>query len=278
MVSRQGIDAFTALYCIIGNPVRHSLSPRIHNYGFLRFGINAVYLAFEVENLEKAIHGMLGLGIKGASVTIPFKRKVIPLLDDVDDASKRIGAVNTLINGGGYLWGANTDWMGVVRALEDFVEIGDMRFLVFGYGGSARAAIFGIMERGGHVVVTGRSKERCEEISKDLGCEWLPMDNLQGERFDGFLNCTPIGMRGYPSRIPFDSSVFNGMKVVMDLVYDPLDTVFLKEAEGLGVEHAVCGLRVLIYQAIEQFRLWTGEELPYGEVENMVLEGINRGE
>src|SRR4030042_634986 len=117
------IDAETQLYGIIGNPVRHSLSPIIHNGAFRRMGLNAVYLAFEVKDLKKAIDGIRGLGIRGVSVTIPFKTEVISFLDKVDGVAGQIGAVNTIVNEGGKLVGYNTDWRGALGALEEKVDL-----------------------------------------------------------------------------------------------------------------------------------------------------------
>jgi shikimate dehydrogenase len=126
------IDAQTVLYGIIGNPVRHSLSPIIHNGAFRRMGLNAAYLAFEVKNLEEALQGIKGLGLRGVSVTIPYKTEVIPFLDEVDGVAGKINAVNTIVNEGGRLIGYNTDGCGALEALEENIDLKKKKILILG--------------------------------------------------------------------------------------------------------------------------------------------------
>jgi shikimate dehydrogenase len=133
------IDGRTELYGIIGNPIRHSLSPMIHNGAFKRLGWNAVYLAFEVKNLEEALRGIRGLGVRGVSVTHPFKTEVIPFLDKVEKLAKKIGAVNTIVHRGGRLIGYNTDCDGALEALEEKMELRWKKVVLLGAGGAARA-------------------------------------------------------------------------------------------------------------------------------------------
>jgi shikimate dehydrogenase len=154
------IDAQTELYGVIGNPVQHSLSPILHNGAFKRLGWNAVYLAFEVKNLKEALRGIRGLGVRGVSVTIPFKTEVIPFLDKVEGVAKKIGAVNTIVNQGGRLIGYNTDCEGALEALEEKMNLKGKRVVLLGAGGAARAIGFGLKERDCQLIIANRSRNR----------------------------------------------------------------------------------------------------------------------
>src|SRR3972149_3396331 len=154
------IDARTELYGVIGNPVQHSLSPIIHNGAFKRLGWNAVYLAFEVKNVEEALRGIRGLGVRGVSVTIPFKTEVVPLLDKIEGLAKKIGAINTIVNRRGRLIGYNTDCDGALEALEEKMDLRGKRVVLLGAGGAARGIGFGFRGRGYPLTVVTRSKER----------------------------------------------------------------------------------------------------------------------
>ena len=154
------INGRTELYGIIGNPIRHSLSPMIHNEAFKRLGWNAVYLAFEVKNLEEALRGIRELGVRGVSVTHPFKTKVIPFLDKVEKLAKKIGAVNTIVNREGKLIRYNTDCDGALEALEEKMSLRWKKVVLLGAGGAARAIGFGLMERDCQLIIANRSQDR----------------------------------------------------------------------------------------------------------------------
>ena len=151
------INGATALFGIIGNPVRHSLSPAMHNAGLAACGINGVYLPFPAEDIQTAVTGIRGLGIIGSSVTIPHKESVMEYLDDIDPVAQRIGAVNTVHQKNGKLTGSNTDWLGAMRALEEKTELTGEAVVLLGAGGSARAVGFGLLERGASVVLCSRT-------------------------------------------------------------------------------------------------------------------------
>ena len=193
------IDAQTKLYGIIGNPVHHSLSPAIHNRAFRQLGWNAVYLAFEVKDLEEALKGIRGLGVSGVSVTIPFKTEVVPFLDKVEGLAKKIGAVNTIVNRGGRLIGYNTDSDGALKALEERMDLSGQRVVLLGAGGAARAIGFGLKERDCQLIIVNRSPIRGEALSRELKCHFLPMSSLgkmkRGDlEADVIINATPLGM------------------------------------------------------------------------------------
>lgn len=274
------IDAQTELYGVIGNPVRHSLSPVIHNGVFRRLGRNAVYLAFEVKNLEEALRGIRGLGMKGVSVTIPFKTKVIPFLDKVEGIAKKIGAVNTIVNRGGKLIGYNTDCDGALEALEEKIDLKGKRVVLLGAGGTARAIGFGLKERDCRSIVSNRSKKRGEALSRELKCHFLPMSSLfkmtAGELgADILVNATSVGMYPRQGETPFPKRLFEEGMIVMDIVYEPLQTRFLREAKEKGCL-TINGLEMLVRQGAAQLMIWTGSRPDVGQMRKDIFKVLKK--
>jgi shikimate dehydrogenase len=274
------IDAQTELYGVIGNPVQHSLSPIIHNAAFRRMGLNAVYLAFEVINVEEALRGIRGLGVRGISVTIPFKTGVVPFLDKVEGLAKKIGAVNTIVNRRGKLIGYNTDCDGALEALEEKMDLRGKRFVLLGAGGAARAIGFGLQERGYPLIIVNRSKERGQALSRELGCDYLPVSSLvrmkAGElEADVIVNATSLGMYPRDGETPIPKELLKEGMMVMDIVYQPLQTKFLREAKEKGCV-TVDGLEMLIRQGMAQFEIWTGRRLEIGQIKRDLRRAMER--
>jgi len=274
------IDAQTELYGVIGNPVQHSLSPIIHNGAFKRLGWNAVYLAFEVKNVEEALRGIRGLGVRGVSVTIPFKTEVVPLLDKIEGLAKKIGAVNTIVNRRGRLIGYNTDCDGAIEALEEKMDLRGKRVVLLGAGGAARGIGFGLRERGYPLTVVTRSKERGQALSKDLGCDYLPVSSLvrmkAGEfEADVIINATSLGMYPRDGETPIPKELLKERMMVMDIVYQPLQTKLLREAKEKGCV-TVDGLEMLIRQGMAQFEIWTGRRLEIEQVKKDLRRALKR--
>jgi len=274
------MDAQTELYGVIGNPVRHSLSPMIHNGAFRRLGWNAVYLAFEVKNVEEALRGIRGLGVRGVSVTIPFKTEVLPFLDKIEGLAKKVGAVNTIINRRGRLIGYNTDCEGALEALEEKMDLRGKRVVLLGAGGAARAIGLGLKERGVPLIVVNRSKERGWALSKELRCNYLPISSLarmkEGElEADILINATSLGMVPRDGETPIPKKFLKKGMVVMDIVYEPLQTRLLREAKEKGCV-TVDGLEMLIRQGMAQFEIWTGRRLKIGEIRKDLRRTLER--
>jgi shikimate dehydrogenase len=255
------IDGRTRVYGILGRPVAHSLSPAMHNAAFRELGLNAVYVAFPVTELKQAVTGLRGLAISGVSVTIPFKEEIIPLLDDLDPQAARMGAVNTVVNREGRLCGSNTDWLGAVAALKAQTAIHGEHFLILGAGGAARAIAFGILEAGGRVSLTDIEPNRAAALAREFGLEALSPQALAQCPAKMLINATPVGMAPEPDAIPMDSELLGGFDLVMDIVYRPLKTRLLAEAEARGAR-LIDGLQMLIHQGAAQFELWTGRPAP----------------
>lgn len=262
------INAETQLYGIIGNPVRKSLSPVIHNRAFWRMGINAAYLAFEVEDIRDALDAIRGLGIRGVSITIPFKTSVIPLIDELDALSAKIGSVNTVVNRGGKLIGHNTDHFGALRALEQRVSLNHKKVILLGAGGAARAIAYGLKERGCEVIIFNRSLERGAILARELEYAYHSLSALsEMERAtqdtDVLINATPVGMHPHEAESPLPKQVLREGMIVMDIVYRPLRTKLLQEAEEQGCK-TIDGLEMLAYQGAAQLEIWIGRS-PDGE-------------
>lgn len=253
------IDWNTALYGVIGKPVRHSLGPVMHNAAFSDAGIDAVYLAFELEDIEASIKGMAALGMKGLSVTIPFKSVVIPFLDEMDPLADRIGAVNTIVNRAGHLKGYNTDATGAVKALEEKIALKGLRSIIIGAGGAARAIGFSLKEKGVGISIANRSPKRGVSLARALDCPYLPLDEIGVEKVDLLVQATPVGMFPNTGKSPVSENVFHENMVVMDIIYNPRETTFLKMARAGGCA-TINGLGMFVHQGAEQFLLWTGRD------------------
>jgi len=267
------IDQNTNLYGVLGKPIGHSLSPIMHNAAFSATGINAVYLAFETEDLEGALKGASVLGIKGMSVTIPFKSEAISFLDEVDDLAKKIGAINTIINDGGKLIGYNTDALGALKALEDKIELSGKTCLIIGAGGAARAIGFILKQSGVRLKITNRTVRRGEELASSLGCPFVHLREVEGIQVDLLIQTTPVGMYPHIDRCLVQENILEEGMVVMDIIYNPLETRLLKMAKVCGCV-TVSGLKMFINQGAEQFRLWTGINPPVNAMNHAVKEAL----
>ena len=267
------INGATELYGIMGNPVTHSLSPAMHNGAFGALGLNKVYLPFAVQDVGQAMTGLRALGIKGVSVTIPHKQAVMEHLDSIDPVAKKIGAVNTLVISNGAIHGANTDWLGANRALSEKISLQNASVLLLGAGGSARAIGFGLLEAGASLTIASRTPEKGRELAKLLGCPWLPLAEAATCKADALVNATSLGMAPQQDILPIAQEALANFHVVMDIVYAPLQTRLLQEAELAGCQ-TINGLAMLLYQGAAQFELWTGLQAPVEVMRQSLLTSL----
>jgi len=259
-------------YILLGNPVRQSLSPLMHNAALKEMGIEGNYSAFCVNNLGGALQGMRGMNIQGASITIPFKVEVMEYLDDIDGDALKIGAVNTIINESGRLTGYNTDWLGLILTLQEAMPVKGKTFVIIGAGGTARAVAYGIMKEGGFPIIANRTWEKGKILSGKLNCPFYPFAEIGRVKAECLINTTPVGM--YPKdRSPVKAKMLSGYKYVMDVIYNPLKTKLLKDAEKQGC-HIFSGLDMFVNQGAEQIRLWTGKEPPRALMKKVILERL----
>jgi len=270
------INQHTQLYGVIGSPVGHSLSPSMHNAAFSALQLNAVYLAFEVADLQGCLAGVRALGIRGLSVTIPHKEAVMPLLDSLDHRAACIGAVNTIVNRDGKLVGYNTDGSGALRALEDRISVAGRTCLLVGAGGAARAIGFVLKEGGASITVANRSAERGQALARFLGCSFVPLAQLPKIAADLLVQTTPVGMAPQADQCPVPEDVLRTGMTVMDIIYNPLETRLLQIARSRGCR-TINGLAMFVYQGAEQFRLWTGLQPPIEEMQQAVRQALHPG-
>ena len=281
----MAISAQTQLCGLLGNPVNHSLSPAIHNAAFEKLGLNFAYLAFPVESehLEQAIRGIRALGhIRGFSVTIPHKVSIIPLLDSVETTAKHIGSVNTIIKDRGLLVGSNTDASGALQALrQGGMNLAGQRVVMLGSGGAARAIAFGLCVEGniGHLTLLGIDDKERTTLATDLRAKTkiavtghsLNATTL-GQALDDaqlLIHCTPIGMHPKIEQSCVPKELLHPGLTVMDIVYNPLNTQLLQEAQAAGC-HTIKGIEMFLHQAVGQFELWTGQPAPIDTMRNIL--------
>jgi shikimate dehydrogenase len=277
------ITAQTQLCGLLGNPVDHSLSPAIHNAAFEKLGLNFAYLAFPVEDLENAIRGIRALGhIRGFSVTIPHKVSIMPLLDSVETTAKHIGSVNTIIKDRGVLIGSNTDASGALQALrQGGVALADQRVVMLGSGGAARAIAFGLCAEGqtSRLSLLGIDDQERTALATDLRKKTgtaitdnpLNTSTLESALVDAHLliHCTPIGMHPKIEQSCVPKELLHPGLTVMDIVYNPLHTQLLKDAQAAGCR-TIQGIEMFLHQAIGQFELWTGQPAPVDTMRNVL--------
>jgi len=249
------IDAATRLYCVFGNPVRHSKGPVIHNAAFKNKGINAVYLAFEVQDAAGAVQAVRTLDIQGASVTIPFKESIMEHLDWIDPTARAIGAVNTIVNENGILKGYNTDCQAAVAPLVPF-GISGKTVCIVGAGGAARAVAHGIAAQKADIIITNRTEQKGKALAETVNARFIPAKDMANIQADVVINTTSIGMVPKENGISFPPEALTSDMVVMDVVYTPLRTRLLDAAEQKGCT-TIDGLSMFIAQAAAQFELWT---------------------
>ncbi len=233
----------------------------MHNAALAASNIDAVYLPFSVPDIESAVIGIRGLGIQGTSVTIPYKESVMSLLDEIYPVAKQIGAVNTIVHKDGKLIGYNTDWRGAMRALEEKIDLSGAKVVLLGAGGAARAIGFGLVEKGVQFVLCSRTESRGRSLAGELGCPWVSLAEGGGLSGNVLINATSVGMQPDFEKTPVPGLGLSHFQVVMDIVYAPLQTRLLQEAESAGCD-IINGLEMLLYQGVAQFELWTGKSAP----------------
>ncbi|WP_018756788.1 shikimate dehydrogenase [Paenibacillus terrigena] len=278
------ISSETMLLGVIGDPIRQSKSPLMHNSALQALGLDGVYTAMHVlpDKLEDAIRGVRALGYRGINVTIPHKLDVMPLLDEVDEGARVIGAVNTIVNDNGKLIGYNTDGIGYVRSLREEAEsdLLGKRILVIGAGGAARGIVYALTQESPEVIwIANRTVERAVELAADL----LPYGNVQAielERIldirsnvDIVINTTSVGMFPHVDASPLSLEGFRTNLIVSDLIYNPLETAILREARLRG-SRTHCGLCMFVYQGAYAFEYWTGQAAPVEVMRQAVLQSL----
>ena len=276
----EKIDRETQIFGLIGQPVSHSLSPLMHNAAFAAAGTNAVYIPFETRDIKTFIKSMihprtraLDWNMRGLSVTAPHKFAVMDLLDGIEPVAQEIGAVNTIAVAGDALHGYNTDAPGLIKPLvQTLGDLRDARCAVIGAGGAASAALWSLKQAGAKPTLVARDTVKANVLTQRFGVELMVLDCARFEGFDVVVNATPLGTLGqFQNESPATASQLRGARLVYDLVYNPTETKFLREARAAGCR-TLGGLAMLAAQAAEQFKLWTGAAPP-----EVMLEAAQRG-
>ncbi len=267
----------THVYGVIGDPVGHSLSPLLHNTGFVESHIDAVYLPFLVHRLSDFLAAVPEFGIRGFSITLPHKEAILKHLKDCDPLAAEIGAVNTVVvRSNGALYGCNTDYVGVLRALERKLRIKGSRILIFGAGGSARAAAFALARAGAAVGICARREKAAKELARAVGGEAVQRRALRTECFDAILNATPVGMHPRGKISPLAPRELH-CRIVMDLIYRPQRTQLLNIAAKKRIT-TVSGVAMFLAQGIAQWEIWTGQRAPEAAMRRVVLDALRAEE
>ena len=276
------IDGHTRLAAVLATPIKHSISPFIHNYAFDKMGVNGVYVAWDVpkEEVAASLENIKRYDMFGLNVSMPYKQTVIPYMDELTDAAQLIGAVNTIINREGKLVGHNTDGIGFFRSLATFADfdVKDKVMTILGGGGAATAIISQAALNGASQInifnqteFLEATKEKVAELSEKTGVsiDVYPIEDLsliqeKVLKSQLFVNATSVGMDG-KSMIIGEDFYFPTNLMVADVIYQPFETPFLRLARSKGLM-AINGLGMLLFQAAEAFEIWTGQPMPTDEI------------
>lgn len=245
---------------ILGRPLGHSQSPRLHNLGYEALGLDWIYVPFESETVDDLRDFLIALEVEGASITIPHKEASIPHLDEVEAEARRLGAVNTIVRRGGVLSGHNTDAEAALAPLRTALPLSGRRVALLGAGGAARALAFRLPAEGCRVRVFNRTPERAARLAEAGGVEWGRLEDLEREAYDVLIQATPVGMHPRVEEMPIPEAWLRG-SLVYDLVYNPPETALLRAARKRGIA-TLGGGEMFLGQAAAQFRLFTGKEPP----------------
>lgn len=287
---RKRVDGETRVYCIIGKPLAHTLSPAMHNAAFKTLGLNRIFLAFEVDrqDLKTAIEGLRSLGVLGFNVTIPYKIEVIGFLDGLDESVSGLGAVNTVVNRDGELVGYNTDVYGVAFAFGNakYSPLGRTA-VVLGARGAARAILAYLVEAGcSEVTLLNRTEALARTLAREirerhglrcLGLSLTPRNLREAmAAADLIVNATSVGMHPKIGESLVPKELISKDMVVFDVVYRPLETRLLREAKEAGAK-TINGSEMLVGQGAEAFELWVGRKAPLDTMRRAIIEAIGEG-
>lgn len=265
----EQVDAATKVYGVAGDPVAHSLSPVIMNTALRRENVNGVYLSLHAKTLKDLLACVRDIPIHGLSITMPYKESILKYLDNTDSHTTKIGACNTVVRAqDGKLYGFNTDTAGIVRPLEQRITLEKAKILVLGAGGAARAAVFGLKERGAEVYVMNRSAGPAQKLARSARARTAKRADLKKMAFDVIINATPVGMNNQRES-PLNAEEINA-RYVFDMVYDPPETRLMKLARERGAQ-TIPGIEMFVQQAARQFEIWTGKPAPWDDMLRAVV-------
>jgi 3-dehydroquinate dehydratase / shikimate dehydrogenase len=268
------VDQATQVYGVAGDPVSHSLSPVMMNAAFRRETVNAVYLALHAKSLKDLLACVQDIPIRGLSITMPYKQDILDELENSDPLTRQIGACNTVVRAAdGKLYGFNTDVAGVIVPLEQRMSLSGARVLIVGAGGVARAAAFGLKNKGAEVFLTNRTAEKGQTLARQAKVKYMKRPEVAKQQFDVIINATPVGM-GANKQSPLEEKELN-TKYIFDLVYTPAETRLVKMARARNIQ-VIPGLEMFVQQGARQFEIWTGKPAPVAEMAYVVTKALER--
>jgi 3-dehydroquinate dehydratase/shikimate dehydrogenase len=268
------VDAATQVYGVAGDPVSNSMSPIMMNTAFRRETVNAVYVALHAKTLKDLLSCVNDIPLRGLSITLPYKQDIVGVLSNSDALTRQIGACNTVVRAqDGKLYGFNTDVAGVVVPLEQRMTLQDAKILIVGAGGVARAAAFGLKNKGAAVFITNRTPEHGQTLARQAKAKYMKRADVAKSSFDVIINATPVGMGGN-RQSPLEDKELN-TKYLFDLVYVPAETKLMKMARAKNIE-VIPGLEMFVQQGARQFEIWTGKPSPMAEMSFVVSKALER--
>ena len=279
------INTKTELLGLLGKPLEHSFSPKMHNKTYEENSMNYLYLPLEIEeeNIEDVLKGIKHMKFIGFNVTIPYKIKIMKFLDEIDTLAKKIGSVNTVKITNGKLIGFNTDGSGFVKSLQidSKIDVNKNKFLLLGAGGASRSIAMTLADRGAEkILIANRTVEKAKELSTEVNskvrkcCSYVDINSIKKMKestniVDVIINTTSLGMYPNIEGCPINTELLLKKHLVADIVYNPVKTKLLKEAENKGCK-IQNGLGMLINQAAEAFEIWTDKEAPIGDMRKVI--------
>ncbi|WDQ18970.1 shikimate dehydrogenase [Rhodopirellula sp. P2] len=280
----ETIKEDTALFGVIADPVAHSHSPLIHNAAFVDAGLNARYLPLRVpkDDLPSFMNTCTDLGIQGISITIPHKESALQYCTQAESAATGIGAINTMVFNGDDRLGYNTDYRAAMDCIEEAFNIErgtenslqGKTALILGAGGVSRAIAWGLRQRKCDVTISSRTRERAEMLAADIGCHVVDWEERHDTKVQLLINGTPIGMHPDVDNTPFNQSALNQFMVVFDTVYNPENTLLIKQAKQKQ-SRVITGVDMFVRQAAYQFKLFTGQEASIDLMRKKIKEATN---
>ncbi len=257
------IDGSTKIVGFFGSTYKTSKMYALYNTAFKALQLNYVYIPFAVNDLKKAVEGIRQLGIKGVGVTIPYKIEAVKYLDELDDNAQKIGAVNVIVNNNGKLSGGNTDGLGCTKALKEVTTIKNKKVLLLGAGGAARAIAFAVLDEGGDLLILNRNISHAKQIAENINARSNSLESVAQEikQADILINATSVGMKPNVNVSLVDKKLLHKKLVVLDVVSNPKDTKLIMDAKKSGCK-IVYGERMLFWQAVLKFKMFTGIDAP----------------
>jgi len=263
----------------IGDPIEHSMSPIMYNAAFKKLDLDHDYyydkLLVKSYELGNFVESLKSGELFGSSVTSPHKVEIIQYMDRLTDEAEMIGAVNMIYNDNGEIVGHNTDGIGCLNSIkEKGIDVNGKTIVILGAGGAARAIAFTLKINGANVVILNRTVEKAQSLAKDVGCEGYGLDKLKELDFNILINTTIIGM-GDNDESLVDLNILNPSIVVMDIIYNPVKTKLIKDAESQGCK-TINGVGMLVHQGAESFKIWTGHNAPLEVMKEAVIKNLNK--